>query len=256
MARRATTIKAVRANAEHSVLLLDAGSALFGQSLAQASEGKVIVDAMNLLGYDAMVAGRADLSRGMETFLARVAEARFPILACNLAAKDGKLLLPPYTILERDGVRYGILGVTDLETGKGPGVVQVADVLDPVESARKHLAEMKPQCDVAIVLSRLGWQEDESLAEALPGISVIVGGKSRSVMDKPVIANQTVIVQMGYDGEWIGRLDVSLDSEGHHCESTLSSIALGPDVASDPELVAFLDQYYSRYPNVARPAQH
>jgi 2',3'-cyclic-nucleotide 2'-phosphodiesterase (5'-nucleotidase family) len=255
VARRAAKIKAVRANAKDTVLLFDAGGALFGQSLARASEGRVIIDAMNLLGYDAMVVGRADLSMGMELFLARVAEARFPILACNLVGKDGKLLLPPYTILERNGVRYGILGVTDLETGNAPGVVQWADVLDPVESVRKRLPELQEQSDVTIVLSRLGLEADRSLAQAVPGISVIVGGKSRSLMETPDILDQTVIVQAGYDGEWIGRLDVSLDSEARLCESTLSTFALGPDVASDPELAAFVDSYYKRYPDVPRPAQ-
>lgn len=248
-------IKAVRAEAKHTVLLLDAGSTLFGQSLARASEGRVIIEAMNSLGYDAMVVGRADLSRGMEPFLARVPEARFPILSCNLVSKDGKLLLPPYTVLERGGVRYGILGVTDLETGNAPGVMQVAEVLDPVESVRKHLPELDKRSDVIIVLSRLDLQEDQALARAVPGISVIVGGKSRTVMTAPEIVGHTVIVQMGYDGEWIGRLDVSLDSDAYHCESTLHSIALGPDVASDPEMAAFVDGYYKRYPDVPRPAQ-
>ncbi len=255
MARRATKIKAVRANAKNTVLVLDGGGTLFGQSLARASEGRVIIEVMNLLGYDAMVVGRADLSRGMEPFLARVAEAKFPILACNLVGKDGKLLLPPYTILERDGVRYGILGVTDLETGNAPGVLQVADVLDPVESVRKHLPELQEQSDVTIVLSRLGLEADRSLAQSVPGISVIVGGKSRSLMETPDIIGHTVIVQAGYDGEWIGRLDVSLDSEAYHCESTLTTFSLGPDVASDPELVAFVDGYYKRYPDVPRPVQ-
>jgi 2',3'-cyclic-nucleotide 2'-phosphodiesterase (5'-nucleotidase family) len=253
VARRAATIKEIRGESKNTVLVLDAGGTLFGQMLALASEGKVIIEAMNLMGYDAMVVGRADLLRGMQVFLARVSEARFPILSCNLVSKDGKLLLPPYAILEREGVRYGILGVTDMEAGNAPGIQELAEVLDPVGSARKHLPELQEQSDVIIALSRLGIEGDQSLAETVPGISVIVGGKSRKVMTAPVIVDQTVIVQMGYDGEWLGRLDVALDKEARIYQPTLSSITLLG--ASDPELASLVDSYYKRYPNIQRPAQ-
>ena len=44
------------------------------------------------------------------------AGARFPYIAANTVDSDGELLLPPYEVVERAGVRVGFIGVTTLST--------------------------------------------------------------------------------------------------------------------------------------------
>jgi len=249
VARRATKIKAIRSEAQNPVLVLDAGDTLFGQMLALQSEGRVIVEAMNAMGYDAMAVGQMDLAKGVEVLLARAKEARFPILSCNLVgAQEQKLIFQPYALLERGGVRFGIIGVTEPEALESPGVREVAQVFDPVASVKKHLDEIKGQYDVLIVLSHLGVEGDRALAQAVPEIDLIIGGKSRRLMSAPDIVGSTFITQMGYDGEWLGRLDVTLDAQGQLRDPQGMVIELGPDVAEDAELKALVDSYKEQFP--------
>lgn len=250
MARRATIIERLRSESANAVLVLDAGSALYGRWLSQQTEGRIIVEAMSALGYDAMAVGPRDLQWGADVLVQRASEADFPILACNIVStKDGNLILPPYTILEREGLVFGILGVTEQEAlSEVRAPVEDIEILDPATSVGTYLPELESQSDVVILLSHLGMEEDLVLAEQLSGIDIIIGGRSRLLMAEPNRVGDTVIAQVGYNGEWVGRLDVGFDQQGRAVEAELEFITLGPDVAEDAELKALVDEYKQAYP--------
>ena len=250
MARRATIIEGIRTGSDNPVLVLDAGSALYGRRLARETKGAIIIDAMNALGYDAMAVGPADLYWGADVLLQRASEADFPVLACNIVSRDdGTLILPPYAILEREGLVFGIVGVTEQEALSQVRIgVEGIDILDPVASVGKYLAEVESQSDVVILLSHLGLEQDLLVAQALPGIDIIVGGRSRILMGEPERAGDTAIVQAGYNGEWVGRLDVGFNQQGQLRGAESKFITLGPDVADDPEMKALVEEYQRRYP--------
>ncbi|MBM4430492.1 MAG: hypothetical protein FJ026_09135 [Chloroflexi bacterium] len=242
-------INEIRLSSHHSVLLLDAGGTLLGQWLAQQSDGQVIVEAMNAMGYDAMTVGGMDLQMGVELALQRAKEARFAFLSCNIVRlQDNSPIFTPYVILERNGTRFGILGLSDPEAVAWPGVNEVARVMDPAPSVRKYLPEVRSQSDVVIVLSHIGLEGDIALAQAVPGIDVIVGGKSQRLLFEPERAGETIIVQAGYDGEWLGRLDVTFDASGKPVGPKVEIIALGPEVGDDPDLLALVTSYKQRFP--------
>ena len=95
LARVATVVRKVRAEGR-PVLLLDSGDTIQGspeQALAFAREpgGKdPIVDAMNLVGYDAMAVGNHDFDFGRERLAASQRQARFPMLSANALGADGR----------------------------------------------------------------------------------------------------------------------------------------------------------------------
>jgi len=51
--------------------VLDAGNALLGAWVSLASEGRVTIEAMNAMGYDAMGVGMMEGIRGLDVLLAR-----------------------------------------------------------------------------------------------------------------------------------------------------------------------------------------
>lgn len=223
------------------MLVLDAGDSLLGQPVSLQSKGAAIVEVMNAMGYDAMAVGRLDLSKGVEAIMERAGEARFAIVSCNLVRKGTREpILSPSTVIERGGVRYGILGVTEPEALQSPGVADVADVLDPIEAVREALPDLQARSDVVIVLSHLGLDLDSALAEAVPGIDVIIGGRTRQLMKVPEVVGDTIITQMGYDGEFVGRLDVTVQEDGRLSDPTVTLIDLTPDYADDPELTGLV----------------
>ena len=245
MARRATVIKATRAESKN-VLLLDAGNGLWSsQSPAAETQGGVVIEGMNLLRYDAMGLGDLDLELGADVLTQRIAQAKFPVLSANLSlASSGKLLAKPYALLDVGGRKVGIIGLTGTtqdvssERDKQIAPLNVDDVLT------KYVAELSKKTDIIIVLSTLGYDEDVRLSSAVAGIDLIVGGRSRMVMDQ-AWKNETtgtLIVQAGYQGEWLGRRRLHFDKDGAVTEIQDELIYLTADYADDPELQAFVEK--------------
>jgi len=250
VARRATIIKEVRSQSSNPVLVLDAGGTLFGQQLSIKTEGRVIVAAMNALGYDAMSVGSMDLFLGMTVLQERAQEADFEILSCNLVnAEDETLVFSPYTVIERDGVRFGVLGMTEgdlefrLESDR-----ELFRVIDPLTAVVKYLPELEEQSDVVILLSRFGLEEDRTLAANVTGIDIIIGGKSRHLLSVPFQVEDTVIMQAGFSGEWIVDLRVAFDEEWQVLGRQAEITTLSPEVEDDPELAALVAEYKERFP--------
>ncbi len=254
MARRATAIKQEREKNKGIVLLLDAGNTLFGRWLTQKSEGRALLEPMNAMGYDAMVIGQADLTLGLEVLKKRAEEAKFPFLSANLVNQsDKQLVFKPYVILERQGARIGILGLTDTAATKVGTASKTLTVLDPKQVAAQYVPELRGQVDLLIVLSRLGIEDDHALAKAVPGIDVIVGGNTRKIMEVPEREGNTIIVQQGYDGEWMGRLQATFDAKGVPSNISMQLIALTDEYADDPEMVALMSKWRAQYPSPTLP---
>lgn len=242
-------INEVRSAPDQAILVLDAGNTLFGQRLANETEGRIIVEAMNAMGYDAMAVGQLDLSRGIDVLLQRASEAQFAILSCNIVStQDGEPVFAPYTVVEHDGTRFGIIGVSEKEVMSVLEGSEAVEVIDPLISVQKYLPEVQAKSDHVILLSHLGLEADWELAQAIDGIDVIVGGRSRYLLTIPNVTGRTVVVQAGYDGEWLGRLDVSFDAQGHAVEPKVTIIGLTPQVADDPALAALVASYKQRFP--------
>jgi 2',3'-cyclic-nucleotide 2'-phosphodiesterase (5'-nucleotidase family) len=243
LARRATKVKEER-EASENVLLLDGGNTLLGYDLAQQTQGKVIVEAMNLLGYDAMALGDRDVRLGLDVLRQRMEEAEFPILSANVVmAGTDKLFAPSYIIKEIGDHKAAIIGLTNQEAARAAdGAIAI---LSPLEALQHLMDEVSQKADIIIVLSCLGTEVDLQLASEVKGIDLIVGGQSHQVLNPPLWdeASGTVIVQAGYQGRWIGVVRLDIDGQGTVASHTGEVVVLGEDFADDPEMRAFLDQY-------------
>jgi 2',3'-cyclic-nucleotide 2'-phosphodiesterase (5'-nucleotidase family) len=240
-------IKATHAEAKN-VLLVDAGNALWSEKpLAQTTQGKVIIEGMNLMGYDAMLIGDQDLRLGPEVLRQRIAEAEFPVLSANVAlVESGELLAEPYTILQVGGRQVGIIGLTsDLaqwtlgEAGREYTILNANDVLPG------YVAEVAKQTNIIVVLSNMGYDEDQRLSSLVPDIGLIVGGYSSVELTEGWRNEQTgtVVVQAGNKGEGLGRCRLHLTSAGVVDEQTCELLLLTDEYPDDPEMRAFLDSY-------------
>ena len=237
-------MKEVRAASEN-VLLLDGGNTLFGnRPLAQQTQGQVIVEAMNLLGYDAMVLGDMDFRLGLDVLRQRMAEAEFPILSANaVISGTDQLFTAPYVIKEIGGHKVAIIGLTNQEAANVSGGAIV--VLDPLEALQDLLNEVSEEADIIIILSHLGMEVDLQMAGEVQGIDLIVGGKSRDVLHPPLWdePSRTVIAQAGYQGQRIGVVSLDIVSQGTVDSHRGEVVVLTDEFADDPEMKAFLDQY-------------
>jgi len=196
-------------------LLLDAGDLIGDSMIADLTEGKAMVEALNHLGYDAMSIGNHEPDFGTAVLRERMKEAGFVVIAANLIERKGsKLFTKPYVVKKVCGVSVGILGLAYPKTGWTTAAKNVAEVefQDPVPAVKHYLPKMRDDgAELIVVLSHLGLGGDKVLAEAVEGIDVIVGGHSHNRMSRAEKVGATLIVQAGAHGSDLGRLELTVE---------------------------------------------
>lgn len=241
VARRATKINEARA-ANQFVLLLDAGDSLTGDQLpAKSTQGRTSVEIMNRLGYDALALGPQDLSLGLEALRQRTDEARFALLSANATVTETGVRLAPPFVLRTIGTHHvAIIGLSGAATAAG------ITVTNPQEAAAAAVAEAAGQADIIILLSHAGLAADLAIASAVPGIDVIVsggpGGRPEPARDP---TTGTLIVhadeaQPGHAGRVLGMQTLDFDAGGQLQNAQIEYIQLGPEIADDAEVAAWL----------------
>jgi hypothetical protein len=138
---------------------------------------ELLVEAYNRMGYGALGVGSFDLAAGIDNLKKLEARARFPFLSANLVdGSTGKLYFKPHVIAEVAGAKIGVIGLT-LNTMSRTYLDKVApnaQLLDPVEAARKSLDAMRGQVDAVIALSHLREETSSELATKLPELEIII----------------------------------------------------------------------------------
>ncbi|MGV8118996.1 MAG: bifunctional metallophosphatase/5'-nucleotidase [Candidatus Xenobiia bacterium LiM19] len=218
------------------VLLVDGGDCATGTAFSDALYGIPVIDYMNSVGYEAMTVGNHEFDWGTGKLMAMQERAKFPFLAANLIdSRTGRVpqYAQPYIIIEKEGVRIGIVGLTtqNITILQNPSRVKNLHFLPPEEPARKAIEELRRKgVRIITVLSHLGIDDDKKLAGKVPGITCIIGAHSHTALNKPLKVNETVIVQAGSHGSYLGRLKLILDSSS------------GSVISYDGELLPVIDR--------------
>ena len=215
LARVANVLDRVRRSAEGAVITLDSGDSIHGTYPAVHTRGEALVEPLNLLGLDAWT-GHWDFAWGIDRLREIAGRLGHPFLACNcyLAGSD-TLAFPPTLLIERGGVRVGIVGIAATIVDKtmpehfGEGLRFTLGN----EELPGHIAELRGagRADVVVVLSHLGFPQDVKLAGEVPGIDVILSGHTHNRIDAPFVVGGTAIIQSGCHGDFVGRLDLRID---------------------------------------------
>lgn len=239
IARLAGLVDQLRAQYDGRVLWLDGGDTWHGTTLANLWYGESVVDAFNVAGLDAMVLGNHEFNYEQDILRQRIAQAQFAVLSANtIFDTDGTSIADPYVILDVDGLKVGVIGLTTPTTAWAASPINVRNLTfkDPIVVLNELLPEVRAQADLVVLLTHLGHDEDQLIAEKVSGIDVIVGGHSHSLVPKPVVVGDTVIVQANEYGKYLGVLRLVVEDgrivehDGHLIEVTRNTSA-HPQVA-------------------------
>ncbi len=206
----------------HSALLLDAGDCIrsgnLGIPLAPESAWRWMAEA----GYDAITLGNREFHITPVGFQAKLKGAPCPVLCANLRPKppDAPLPVQPYWQTVHLGIRISVLGLTvPMVTPRMKSALLSAYLFDPpIETARKWVAELRPQSDLLIALTHLGSKTDRQLAEACPELDLIVGGHSHTPILPPERIGAVWLTQAVPFGRGFGLLHLRRTPEGWQCE--------------------------------------
>ncbi len=197
-------------------LLLDAGDFMTGNPICDLEydgvQGGGMVAFMNLLGYDAVCLGNHDFDHKRKVTSQLIAMAEMPILLANVFDESGRFFTGKgYEVFTLGDVRVGVIG---LLMESLPGYLRAGSVdglrIEPELAAiERILDEVDARTDLIILLTHVGVDADEVMAEALEGRGdVIVGGHSHTRIEEPVRRHRIVICQAGANNRYLGRLDV------------------------------------------------
>ena len=198
-----------------------------------------MVEAMNLMGYDALALGASELSESLEHLRARMAEARFSVLSAH-AFVEGRLLAEPLRVFELGSLRVAVVGLTAPEASSAS-----VEVRDPIVAFREQLDRVRG-ASLVVALSNLGPVAEKRLAEAVPSLDLIIGGGSFSPTNGVNYVGTVALVRAGGMGEYVGGTEVRFGSGGEK-EYEFTSVLLGPEYPDDPEMTALKTQYAEKY---------
>ena len=224
-ARRMGVIEQIRSE-EKNVLLLDAGDYWQGTPYFNFYNGRIEIDALNRMKYDAVTLGNHEFDNGLDTMAMVLSKARFPIVSSNYVFEDSFLskLIKPHIILEIDGVRIGVMALNVNPEGLIlQNYYKGMKYDDPIEVAieTSRLLKQDKKCDLVICLSHLGVEKevpnqvtDFDIIQNTQFIDVVIGGHSHQIIENTTRKNkdgkEVIIAQMGKSGLYLGRIDLLL----------------------------------------------
>lgn len=223
-ARRIGVINKIRSE-EKNVLLLDAGDFSQGTPYFNFYNGRIEVDALNRMKYDAVTLGNHEFDNGIDTLAVILRNAKFPIVSSNYDVKSTPLnsLVQPYLILKRFGLRIGIMAVNvDPKSLIIESNYRGLIYKDPIHTANEMATFLKKEkkCDLIICLSHLGSDakakevNDFQVARETRYIDVIIGGHSHTMLENAKETNldgrKVVIAQVAKSGLYLGKIELNL----------------------------------------------
>jgi len=243
LARVATIFRTVRRDVGGAAIALDNGDTFHGTMPAVQTRGDALIAPMRALGLDGMTA-HWEFAYGLERVREIAERLPYPVLAANYHPLGGALRLPPFTVIDRGGIRVGVIGLAAIVAKHllPPADRRGLELTMGEAELRSHIPSLRHEhsVDLIVVLSHLGFPQDCKLASAVAGIDVLLSGHTHNRLDAPVVVNDTIIMQSGAHGSFVGRLDLKVTRDGL-ADWTHALLPVDDSCAPDAEMTAVVD---------------
>jgi 5'-nucleotidase len=217
------------------------------------------IEATNLMDFDVGTLGNHEFDEGGAEALRLVRRARYPYIAANTVTREGgDLILPPYEIVERAGVRVGFIGVTTTDTPYFllSEFAREYRWLDLSDSVNRWVPELRRRgVEAIVVLAHAGaFQEGQDATgeivdearEMDDAVDVVVAGHTHSGLDLEV--DGKLVVEAFSYGTAFDRVRITVDRESgdvmRGSAEVLRTRHRGVD--PDPQLAALVERYARR----------
>lgn len=207
---------------EKNVIYAIAGDMFRGNIIDSEFQGISTIEIMNSIAPDIVTVGNHETDYGLAHLLFLEKCAKFPIINANLFVKTNRArLFKPFKIIEIDGMKILFIGVVTeavLANAKNEGLIGTfVDVSEAAEEVGRICNTYNAiDIDYTVLLTHIGFEEDKKLAELLDpawGVDVIIGGHSHTLIEKPEVVNNILVVQAGTGTDQIGRFDLVIDTK-------------------------------------------
>lgn len=248
-------------------IVISAGDMWQGGVESNLTHGKIIVDAMNYIGFDAMTVGNHEFDWGFDVLEENISNMDFPMLAANAIDKRTGEEFPyfePYTIVETKDVKVGIIGTgaESLPTDITYSVSKYLEFKGQVSTAKTYSDYLKTEedCDLVILAAHDGasfdYGQEPIFFESLTEISGVSGERYVDAMflghdhdTKNGKINGVPYAEGGSNGKGVSRISFSLAKENDEYKiitsnaNVISPYSSGYFNKEDSYINSLLDKY-------------
>jgi hypothetical protein len=215
-----------------------------------------LMDAMKVLGTDAVGIGERDLRFGVAFLREQLKRTSLPMTSANLFdSRTNKTLTAPYIIKKVGNVRVGMFSLISDESNLGPGKDSLR-VEEPSAAARRIIPEIRKKgADVVVLMGQLGKIECEDMVSSIDGIDVVIIGHDAPMLQKGRTIKNTVACYGGEQGQYLCRTELDLDAKRHMTRGDSEAIMLGPEFVEKPEVLKLVKSFEDGFNEKLRKAE-
>lgn len=227
--------------------MLDGGDEFQGSGPAAWSRGEVILRPLNELAADVFVPGNWEAVYGPERFRELMSRLTAQVACYNLhETKTGKRLFEPAILIERQGVRVAFVGITDIFASRrqSPREFRGLDT-SRIDGLKQFVHELRreKQPDLVVAVTHTGLTTARQLAHDISGLDVVLSGHTHERTDQPILEGETIVVEPGSMGSFLGRLDLTLKPDGGVAEHSFRLVPVeAADLPEDPRVKQIVDR--------------
>ena len=227
-AQIATYVKDVRKN-NKNVVLVDVGDAIQDNQVDVFAKDKKyykdhpIPKVLNEMKYDVFVLGNHEFNFGMKALDEILKDIKAKKLTANFYyKKNDKRYIDATTVIEKDGVKLGIIGLSTPMSAKfeeDTGNLKDMKFTSPTEEARTQVEKLKAKgVDAIIVIAHMGIENENKIPDtgmrdvinAVDGIDVVIAGHMHKDVPSETIKN-TLITEPHRYGTVVSEVDLTFD---------------------------------------------
>ena len=227
-AQIATYVKDVRKN-NKNVVLVEVGDAIQDNQIDVFAKDKKyykdhpIPKVLNEMKYDVFVLGNHEFNFGMKALDEILKDIKAKKLTANFYyKKNDKRYIDATTIIEKDGVKLGIIGLSTPMSAKfeeDTGNLKDMKFTSPTEEARTQVEKLKAKgVDAIIVIAHMGIDNENKIPDtgmrdvinAVDGIDVVIAGHMHKDVPSETIKN-TLITEPHRYGTVVSEVDLTFD---------------------------------------------
>lgn len=250
MAQIASAVKKIRGSSDSSILI-DVGDSIQGSLSKTYLEQSIhpFASGANLIGYDVWTLGNHEFNFGPGPLRSVIGQMDASVLCGNVRNPDGSPYAPAYTIIEKNGIKIGVIGMVTPSTS-----VFAADklgaytVVDPLEETKKAVRAIRGKCDVLIAAEHMGLDEElgiygsgaEDIARECPEIDVILAAHAHTRVSEKFV-NGVLITENRKLGKTLSDITVALRREKDGTYRILSKKARTVDISQYEADLEFLE---------------
>lgn len=218
---------AIKEKRHDNTIVIDAGDTIQDNSAEVFIDNDIhpMIVGMNMIGYDVWVTGNHEYNFGVNVVKKVIKTNDAHTLVSNVWDTKNVALADPYTIIEKSGVRIGIIGVVTPNIAKWDAInLEGCKITDPVIETKKIIEKIKGQTDILIAVAHMDINDELgtehsgviSLANECPELNLIIASHGHNLIEGMEV-NGVLIVENKDKAQTLSEVHFTIDCLEEGC---------------------------------------